>query len=233
MQDKPFILIVEDDKPIRNFICASLSAHGYRHLEAATGSEALLLITSHSPDVIILDLGLPDLDGLDIISAIRKWSQLPIIVVSARGQEREKVEALDRGADDYLTKPFGMAELLARVRVALRHFERITLQDSNSPHQFHIGDLEIDFLKRTVTLDHEDVHLTPIEYRIMALMSKHAGKVLTHNFIVKEIWGSSVGNETQSLRVFMANIRRKIEENPAQPRYILTEVGVGYRLMDE
>lgn len=233
MQDKPFILIVEDDKPIRNFICASLSTQGYRYLEASTGNEALLLFTSHKPDIIILDLGLPDIDGLEIISTIRQWSQTPIIVVSARGHEREKVEALDRGADDYLTKPFGMAELLARVRVAFRHFERTILQESDFPHQFRVGDLAIDFLKRTVTLANEEVHLTPIEYRLMALLAKHAGKVLTHNFIVKEIWGPSVGNETQSLRVFMANIRRKIENSPAQPRYILTEVGIGYRLVDE
>lgn len=233
MQDKPVILIVEDDKPIRNFICASLSTQGYRYLEAASGNEALSLFTSYKPDLIILDLGLPDMDGLEIISTIRQWSQTPIIVVSARGQEREKVNALDRGADDYLTKPFGMAELLARLRVALRHFERVILQESDNPHQFRIGELEIDFSKRMVTLENEEVHLTPIEYRIMALMSRHAGKVLTHNFIVKEIWGPAIGNETQSLRVFMANIRRKIEKDPTQPRYILTEVGVGYRLVDE
>ena len=233
MQDKPIVLIVEDDKPIRNFICASLSTQGYRYLEAETGSEALMLFTSYKPDVIILDLGLPDIDGLDIISTIRQWSQIPIIVVSARGQEREKVQALDKGADDYLTKPFGIAELLARVRVALRHFARVNLHECDTPHRFRVGDLEIDLLKRTVTLADRDVHLTPIEYRVMALMAKHAGKVLTHNYIVKEIWGSSIGNETQSLRVFMANIRRKIEKDPAQPRYILTEVGVGYRLVDE
>lgn len=233
MQDKPIVLIVEDDKPIRNFICASLSIQGYRYLEAETGNEALMLFTSYKPDVIILDLGLPDIDGLDIISTIRQRSQIPIIVVSARGQEREKVQVLDKGADDYLTKPFGISELLARVRVALRNFERVNLRESENPHLFSAGDLEIDLFKRTVTLVDGDVHLTPIEYRVMVLMAKHAGKVLTHNFIIKEIWGSSIGNETQSLRVFMANIRRKIEKDPAQPRYILTEVGVGYRLVDE
>lgn len=233
MDNKPLILIIEDDKPIRNFICASLSTQGYRYKEAETGKEALALIMSHNPDIIILDLGLPDMDGLEIIENVRKWSNIPIIIVSARGHEREKVDALDLGADDYLTKPFGIAELLARVRVALRNFYRADINQNKKHEQFNIGELNIDFIKRRVVIAEEEIHLTPIEYKLLSLMAKHAGKVLTHKFIIREVWGSAIGNETQSLRVFMANLRRKIEKEPAQPQYILTEVGVGYRLVDE
>ncbi len=233
MHDKPLVLIVEDDRPIRNFISVSLSTQRYRTLETEKGREALEITAARNPEVIIMDLGLPDMDGLEVIRSIRTWTLIPIIVVSARGQEREKVEALDSGADDYLTKPFSIAELLARVRVALRHRNLGDATDLASGEQFSIRDLSIHFSKRIVTLHSEEVHLTPIEYRLMELMSKHAGKVLTHNFILKEIWGSYSDSEMQSLRVFMANIRRKIETDPAQPRYILTEVGVGYRMVDE
>ncbi len=232
MSDKPLILVVEDDRPIRNFISVSLAAQEYRTIETDNGRDALEAAATRNPEIIILDLGLPDMDGLEVIRSVRGWSLIPIIVVSARGQEREKVEALDVGADDYLTKPFSIAELMARVRVALRHRNR---GDSLDPaaEEFSVGGLCISFSKRTVTLDGETIHLTPIEYRLMELMSNHAGKVLTHNFILKEIWGPNAGSEMQSLRVFMANIRRKIETDPAQPRYILTEVGVGYRMVEE
>lgn len=232
MDNKQVILIVEDDKPIRNFIKASLSAQGFKYIETDKGNEAIALSLSHNPDMIILDLGLPDIDGIEVIEKVRQWGDIPIIVVSARGNERQKVEALDKGADDYLTKPFGIGELLARVRVSLRH--RIINQSQNEIiDTFKVKNLVIDFSKRRVMINNEDIHLTPIEYKIMVLFCKYPGKVLTHNFIIHEIWGAAVGNETQSLRVFMASLRRKIEKNPAQPEYIYTEVGVGYRLVDE
>ena len=232
MDDKPYILVVEDDKPIRNFIAAALSAQKYKHIETDNGIEAIALSMSHNPDLIILDLGLPDIDGIEVITKIREWSKVPIIIVSARENERQKVEALDKGADDYLTKPFGIGELLARIRVALRHFS-INKTETESMDTFKVKDLCIDFIKRQVIINGEEVHLTPIEYKIMALLCKYSGRVLTHNFIINEIWGASIGNENQSLRVFMASLRRKIEKDPAQPEYIYTEVGVGYKLVDE
>ena len=232
MDNKPYILVVEDDRPIRNFITASLKAQGFNYIETDKGNEAIALSMSYNPDLIILDLGLPDIDGIEVIAKIREWSKIPIIIVSARENERQKIEALDKGADDYLTKPFGIGELLARVRVSLRH--RTTNQaESENMDTFKVKDLIVDFTKRRVIINNEEMHLTPIEYKIMALLCKYSGKVLTHNFIIHEIWGSAMGNETQSLRVFMASLRRKIEKNPAQPEYIYTEVGVGYRLIDE
>jgi len=230
MDNKPYILVVEDDRPIRNFITASLKAQGFNYIETDKGNEAIALSMSYNPDLIILDLGLPDIDGIEVIAKIREWSKIPIIIVSARENERQKIEALDKGADDYLTKPFGIGELLARIRVSLRH--RTTNQTENKD-TFKVKDLIVDFNKRKVMINNEQIHLTPIEYKIMALLCKYPGKVLTHNFIIHEIWGSAMGNETQSLRVFMASLRRKIEKNPAQPEYIYTEVGVGYRLIDE
>jgi len=230
MDNKPYILVVEDDRPIRNFITASLKAQGFNYIETDKGNEAIALSMSYNPDLIILDLGLPDIDGIEVVSKVREWSKIPIIIVSARENERQKIEALDKGADDYLTKPFGIGELLARIRVSLRH--RTTNQTENMD-TFKVKDLIVDFDKRKVIINNEEMHLTPIEYKIMALLCKYSGKVLTHNFIIHEIWGSAVGNETQSLRVFMASLRRKIEKNPAQPEYIYTEVGVGYRLIDE
>lgn len=232
VDDKPYILVVEDDRPIRKFICTALSVRGYNCMETEQGNEALLLSMSNNPDLIILDLGLPDIDGVEVISKIREWSKTPIIIVSARGDESQKVEALDKGADDYLTKPFGISELLARIRVSLRH-ESIDNMKNKKMHTFKVRNLFIDFDKRKVTINKKYVHLTPIEYRIMALLCKYSGKVLTHRFIIREIWGSEQENQTQSLRVFMANLRRKIEKDPAQPEYIYTEVGVGYRLIDE
>lgn len=232
MNNKPCILVVEDDRPIRNFITASLAAQEFKYIETDKGKEAIALSMSYNPDLIILDLGLPDIDGIQVIKEIRAWSKTPIIIVSARDNERQKVEALDKGADDYLTKPFGIGELLARIRVALRH-TMLNQNESENKDKFQVKNLVVDFEKRRVSINNEDIHLTPIEYKIIVLLCKHSGKVLTHNFIIHEIWGAPVGNETQSLRVFMANLRRKIEKNPAEPEYIYTEVGVGYRLIDE
>jgi len=226
-------MVVEDDKPIRNFICISLEAHGYKIMETPYGKTAISLVSSHNPDMIIMDLGLPDIDGLEVITTIRPITKAAIIVVSARGLEREKVEVLDSGADDYLTKPFSVAELLARIRVAFRHLNETVQHPNELSKPFIVNDLRIDFEKRRMFLSEEEIHLTPMEYKLMMLMAKHVGKVLTHKFLLNEIWGTFSGNDTQSLRVFMANIRRKIERDPAQPRYILTEVGVGYRLVDE
>ncbi len=233
MDSNPLILVVEDDKPIRNFISVSLAAQGYKCIDTPNGKTAVSLVSSHNPDIIILDLGLPDIDGIDVIAEIRPVTNAAIIVVSARGREQEKVEALDSGADDYLTKPFSVAELLARIRVAFRHSRNARQPGTESPAMFYVGELKIDFEKRRVFLADDEIHLTPIEYKLMALMAQYAGRVLTHRFILHEIWGVFSGSDTQSLRVFMANIRRKIEKDPTQPRYILTEVGVGYRLADE
>nr|WP_207714679.1 response regulator transcription factor [Clostridium tetanomorphum] len=230
---KPLILIVEDDKPICKFIHVSLETQGYKCVNTQYGKEAISLVFSHSPDIVILDLGLPDMDGIDVIEKIRPVTKAKIIVVSARGHEREKVTALDYGADDYLTKPFSVAELLARIRVALRHSNQINNSQNEITEIFTVRNLKIDFERRKVSILDRDIHLTPIEYKLMELMAKYAGRVLTHKFIINEIWGSCCEDDTKSLRVFMANIRRKIEKNPAQPEYILTEVGVGYRLIDE
>ncbi|EKO1911540.1 response regulator transcription factor [Clostridium botulinum] len=233
MDIKPLILIVEDDKPICKFINISLEAQGYKCINTQYGKEAISLVFSHNPDIIILDLGLPDIDGIDVIEKIRPVIKAKIIVVSARGHEREKVTALDCGADDYLTKPFSVAELLARIRVALRHFDQDNNFENELSEVFTVRDLKIDFAKRKVFILDKDIHLTPIEYKMMELMARYAGRVLTHKFIINEIWSNYSDDDTKSLRVFMANIRRKIEKNPAQPQYILTEVGVGYRLIDE
>jgi len=233
MNIKPLILIVEDDKPIKKFMKVSLEAQGYKCMETEFGNAAITLIFSHKPDVIVLDLGLPDIDGLKVIEKVRASTKARIIVVSARGLEREKVEALDKGADDYLTKPFSVAEFLARIRVALRAFNGVSNFQNDVQSTFVVKDLKIDFKKRKVTIFNEEIHLTPMEYKLIELMSRYAGRVLTHKYIVDEIWGSYFENDTQSLRVFMANIRRKIEKDPAKPQYIITEVGVGYRLVDE
>ncbi|HBG5342872.1 TPA: response regulator transcription factor [Clostridioides difficile] len=230
---KKLILLVEDDKTIRKFISTALLTQDYDVKEAITGKEGISIAVSYSPDVVLLDLGLEDMDGIEVIKAIRQFSNIPIIVVSAREQDRDKVEVFDAGADDYLTKPFSIVELLARVRVAFRHSQVEVQQKDDIKSTFEVDKLFIDFDKRKVIVDDIEVHLTPIEYNILSLLAKHHGKVLTHNFIIKEIWGSVIGNETKSLRVFMATLRRKIEKQPANPRYIITEVGVGYRLNDE
>ena len=227
------VLVVEDEKGIAHFISTILSSNGYEPLQASTGSEAMTMISSHCPDLVILDLGLPDMEGLNILRSLREWSSLPVVVVSARSHEHDKVEALDLGADDYLTKPFGTAELLARVRTAIRHTR--TTSDNDEIAQrgtYTVGELTIDYNKHQVLVRGENVHLTLSEFRIVALLGKYAGKVLTYDYIIKELWGPRAGGNNQILRVNMANIRRKIEKNPAEPEYLFTEVGVGYRLAE-
>ncbi len=227
------ILVVEDEKSIAHFISTVLTANGYEAMQASSGQEALFIISSHCPDLIILDLGLPDMDGLDILRNIRSWSSLPVVVVSARSHERDKVDALDLGADDYLTKPFGTDELLARVRTAIRHTR--TASGNGEIAQkgtYTVGELVVDFNKHQALVRGENVKLTLSEFRIVALLAKYAGKVLTYDFIIKELWGPRAGGDNQILRVNMANIRRKIEKNPAEPEYLFTEVGVGYRMAE-
>lgn len=230
MQIKDKLLIVEDDKSIASFMRAILISHGYDAVIAYNGSDAVSLINSHCPDLILLDLGLPDVDGTNVIEAVRSWASVPIIVVSARTSEKDKVEALDKGADDYITKPFSPDELLARVRVALRHLHNNVT--NNSP-VFERNGLSINFDKHQVLIDGENKHLTQNEFKIVSLLSRYLGKVLTYDFILKELWGpQGAENGNQILRVNMANIRRKVEKNPADPKYIFTEVGVGYRMVD-
>jgi len=225
------ILVVEDDPQIRNFLCYTLHNEEFNYLSVGTAQTALNTIVSEQIDLIILDLGLPDFDGLEVIKKVREWSDVPIIVVSARDQDKEKANALDLGADDYLTKPFSATELLARIRVAFRHYYKTS--SSTIQTKAHVGELEIDFEKRLVYLNKEVLHTTPMEYKLLALFFRNIGKVLTTKFIIKEIWGTAYGNDTQALRTMMAGLRRKIEETPAQPKYIITEVGVGYRLVEE
>ena len=226
----PRLLIIEDEPPIRKFLRAALVDAGYALDEAETAAQGLRLAVSTPPDAVILDLGLPDLDGLEVLKRLRDWYAAPVIVLSARGQERDKVQALDLGADDYLTKPFGVGELLARIRVALRHAAR---KDSAAGSVHEQGDLRVDFEARRVFRSGREVHLTPIEYRLLTTLIKHAGKVLTHRFLLKEVWGPENVYETHYLRVFMANLRRKLEDDSARPEYLLTEPGVGYRFADQ
>lgn len=223
----PLVLVVEDEPPVRRFLRAALAGHGYRVVEAGGVREAEQLAPGHNPDVFLLDLGLPDGDGVELTRRIREWSRAPIIVISARGREEDKVNALDAGADDYLTKPFGVNELLARLRVALRHAQA-------APEQRQVleaGPLRIDLARREVTVDGREVHLTPTEYRVLALLARHAGKVLTHRQILREVWGPNA-TEAHYVRVQMAELRKKIEADPARPRLLVTEAGVGYRLRD-
>lgn len=223
------ILIIEDEQPIRRFLRASLEGGGYRVQEAATGEEGIRTAVSQPPDLVILDLGLPDLDGQEVLNRLREWYQSPVIVLSARDQEQQKVQALDHGADDYITKPFGVGELLARMRVALRHTQPTGSEESI----VRIGDLEVDLAARLVKVRDTQLHLTPIEYKLLTTMIKHAGKVLTHRFLLREVWGPQDSQENHYLRVFVAGLRRKIEADSARPRYILTEQGVGYRFAAE
>ena len=227
MEDKRYILIVEDDKYIINFISMSLKKENYGFYVAKTVEEALSLFYANRPDMVILDLGLPDGDGTSVLKAVREVSQIPIIVVSARQEEQEKIQALDMGADDYVTKPFYMGELLARIRVGLRKSPSVAKEEQEPV--FVCEYLSVDREKHLVAIDGEEIHLTPMEYRILNLLIDNRGKVLTHNYILSEIWGSSQGVESGNLRVFMAALRRKIEKDPTNPRLILTEVGVGYR----
>lgn len=227
------VLVVEDDKSIRNFFRTVLEANNYEVIMAKTGTEAYSLITSRCPDVVLLDLGLPDMDGMKILKNVREWSSMPVIVVSARTHEKDKVEALDMGADDYITKPFGTSELLARLRTAIRHARAACLAPEEiQTGIFRCGGMVIDYDKHRVYIDEKDACLTQNEYRIVSLLGRYAGKVLTYDFIIREIWGPNMKTDNRILRVNMANIRRKIEKNPAQPEYIFTEVGVGYRIVD-
>jgi two-component system KDP operon response regulator KdpE len=230
-EPSPTVLLVEDEAQMRRFIRVSLVNHGYRIIEADRGQLALDLATSHNPDIVLLDLGLPDMDGLTVTEGIRSWSRAPILVISARGQEDDKIKALDAGADDYVTKPFSMGELLARMRVALRHSAERG-QDS-SKTVFEVGDLKIDLAARLVFLHGAEVHLTPHEYRLLVVLAQHAGKVLTHQQLLREVWGPNHGSDTQYLRVYMGQLRHKLEAVPARPRYLVTEPGVGYRLKSE
>ena len=230
---RPLILVVDDEKTIRSFLKVSLETQGYKCIEAENGSNALMLAVSNNPDIMILDLGLPDMDGVDIIKKLREISQIPIIIVSARGHDREKIEALDAGADDYLTKPFSVPELLARIRVVLRRQSLIETAETQENSLFKIGGLIVDEEKHRVWLDSEEIHLTPNEYKVLALLIKHQGKVLTHKYIIDNVWGPNSSSDTQPLRVCMGNLRRKLNEDPVQPKYIITEIGVGYRLTDE
>ena len=227
----PLVLVVEDEPQVMRFLRATLPDHGYRMVEAASGAEALVEASTRGPDLVLLDLGLPDLDGVEVTRRIREWSTVPILVVSARGQERDKVEALDAGADDYLTKPFGTEELLARMRVALRHASRVTGEGGDSA--FEAGDLRVDLGARLVFLRGEEVRLTRTEYRLLAVLVQNAGRVVTHRQLLREVWGPGSSSETHYLRVYMAQLRHKLEDDPAQPRYLLTETGVGYRLRAE
>ncbi len=228
----PLILVIEDEARIVNFLRASLTSQGYRLVEATDGQSGVSLAASHVPDLVVLDLGLPDMDGVHVLEQIRGFSSAPVIVVSARGRERDKIGALDAGADDYLTKPFGVGELLARIRVALRHSARSRGETGQAEESFQIGELRVDLERREVFLGDRQLHLTPIEYRLLTCLVRNAGKVLTHNFLLREVWGPGSSERSEYLRVYMAGLRRKIEADPTNPRYILTEVGVGYRLQD-
>ena len=227
----PLVLLIEDEPQMRRFLRAALESHQYRFVEAATSREGLAQATGRNPDLILLDLGLPDGDGIDLTRRMREWSTTPIIVISARGKEQDKIAALDAGADDYLTKPFGVGELLARLRVALRHAARLA---AGSPEPvLTVGDLRVDLARRQVFLGDGEVHLTPTEYKLLALLARHAGMVLTHRQLLKEVWGPHAVEQTHYLRVYMAELRHKLEQDPARPRYLTTESGVGYRLRVE
>lgn len=229
---KQTILVVEDENNISSFISAILSANGYNVIKATSGKDACTMISSHLPDAVLLDLGLPDIDGTEVIKFVRGWSNIPVIVISARDHENDKVYALDLGADDYITKPFGTSELLARIRTALRHRNLNVNNEFMQSIAFRAGDLQIDFDKRHVKVRGEEVHLTQIEFKIVELLCKYSGKVLTYDYILKNIWGPHAGSDNRILRVNMANIRRKLEVNPAEPQYFFTETGVGYRMVE-
>ena len=225
------ILVVEDDPPIRNLIATTLKTHEYKYLLAKNGEEAILQASSYAPDVVFLDLGLPDIDGIEIIKRIREWSNMPIIVISARSEDEDKIEALDAGADDYLTKPFSVDELLARLRVTVRRLSLMQTDMTQNKSVFENGDLKIDYAARCVYMKDKELYLTPIEYKLLCLLAKNTGKVLTHTYITKEIWGNTWSNGVASLRVFMATLRKKIEKDPSAPQYIQTHIGVGYRML--
>jgi two-component system, OmpR family, KDP operon response regulator KdpE len=225
--DKELILLIEDEPQMRRFLRITLQGHGYRLVEAETGQEGLLQAASRNPDVVLLDLGLPDLDGLEVTRRLRDWAQTPIIVISAREQEQDKVKALDAGADDYLTKPFSAGELMARIRVALRHAVR---QSGKQEPVFILQNLRVDLAQRQVFVDEQEVHLTPIEYKLLTVLVRHAGKVITHRQLLQDVWGPAHVNEVQYLRVYMTQLRHKLENDPTRPRFLMNEPGIGYRL---
>ena len=229
--NKTLILVVEDDRPVQNLMITTLKAHDYRYLTAMSGETAILEASSHNPDIILLDLGLPDMDGIEVIKRIRTWSNVPIIIISARSEDSDKVEALDAGADDYLTKPFSVEELLARLRVTQRRLSYMSAERQNNSSVFVNGNLKIDYAAGCAYLNGEELHLTPIEYKLLCLLSKNVGKVLTHTYITQNIWGRSWENDIASQRVFMATLRKKLEPSPDSPQYIQTHIGVGYRMM--
>ena len=233
MYQKISVLIIEDEKSICDFIGKTLDSHEYKVTAANNGKDGLALITSSLPDLVLLDLGLPDMDGMDIIRKTREWSSLPIIVISARTQEKEKVQALDAGADDYITKPFGTFELLARIRTAIRHNNKLSDDSQNANRPYAADGLTIDFERRLVTLNGREMHLTRVEYKIVSLLAKNSGKVMTYDTLIDQVWGPYADDNNRILRVNMANIRRKIEENPGEPKYIFTELGVGYRMLED
>ena len=229
--NKPLILVIEDDNSVKNLITMTLKTHDYRYITAMNGNDAVLEASSHNPDIVLLDLGLPDIDGVDVIRRIRTWSNMPIIVISARSEDTDKIEALDAGADDYLTKPFSVEELLARLRVTQRRLNMMQGGAASESSVFVNGNLHIDYAAGCVFLGEEEMHLTPIEYRLLCLLSRNVGKVLTHTFITQSIWGSSWDNDIASLRVHMASLRKKLENGPGSPQYIQTHSGVGYRMI--
>lgn len=229
--NKPLILVVEDDSSVKNLITTTLKAHDYRYLTASSGASAILEASSHNPEIALIDLGLPDMDGVEVIKKVRTWSNMPMIVISARSEDTDKIDALDAGADDYLTKPFSVEELLARLRVTQRRLTMMKTEASAEASVFTNGKLKIDYAAGCAYLDGGELHLTPIEYKLLCLLSANTGKVLTHSFITQKIWGSSWENDVASLRVFMAGLRKKIEKEAASPQYIQTHIGVGYRML--
>jgi two-component system KDP operon response regulator KdpE len=228
---EPVVVLIEDEAQIRRFLRATLTGQGYRLFEATTGADGLVEVASRQPDVVIVDLGLPDMDGLEVIRRLREWSAVPVIVLSARGQERDKVTALDAGADDYVSKPFSAGELLARIRVALRHTAGASHEGGDVT--FKVGELQVDQLRRHVSVRGAEVKLTPIEYKLLTTLVRHAGKVVTHQQLLREVWGPGHDAQSHYVRVYMAHLRQKLEGEPARPRYLLTEPGVGYRLVVE
>ena len=229
--NKPTILVVEDDVPVRNLMVTTLKTHEYKYLTAPNGADAVMLASSHNPDVVFLDLGLPDMDGIDVIRQIRSWSNMPIIVISARSEDEDKIAALDAGADDYLTKPFSVEELLARLRVTVRRLSMMNQDNGSSDSVYTNGMLRIDYSAGCAYLGDELLKLTPIEYKLLCLLAKNTGKVLTHTYITQNIWGRSWDNDIASLRVFMVTLRKKLEASPDSPQFIQTHVGIGYRMM--
>lgn len=228
---KPLILVVEDDPAVRNLITAALDSHGLRHLAVETGHAAIAAASTQAPSIVLLDLGLPDIDGVEVVRSVREWSGMPIIVVSARSEDADKIQALDAGADDYLTKPFSVEELLARIRTTLRRLSYMQAGETAGDKTFDDGELHIDYEAGVASLAGEELHLTPIEYKLLVLLARNVDKVLTHQFILREIWGSASKSDLASLRVFMGTLRKKIETDPAHPKYIQTHVGIGYRML--